>query len=149
MKRLEFFKSIFIGGLGIMIPGQIQVAIPKTTPPQSLSGSQGLVKLNSRQQIKLITSSVAGYQYYDGNLVEHELTAGMPLTLVREPKNRYDSNAIAIYYKSNKIGFIPMAENAILANMLDEGIMLETTVTAFNPEMPTWGRVEVEVGMMV
>ncbi len=145
MKRSEFFKSILLGGLGLIIPGQIQGIVPKTTLPSPVSGSKSPSLLNSRQQIKLLSSNVAGYQYYKGHLVENEFTTGVPLILVREPKNRYDSNAIAIYYKSTKIGFIPMAENTILANMLDQGVCLETTITTFNPEMPTWGRVEVEV----
>jgi hypothetical protein len=147
MKRVEFFRNIFLGGLGLMIPGTISGAIPKTTlsPSPSPSCSKGPLPLNSRQQITLLSSHVAGYQYHKGHHVENEFKSGVPLSLVREPKNRYDSNAIAIYFGLTKIGYIPDAENTVLANMLDQGVHLETTITAFNPEMPTWGRVEVEV----
>lgn len=151
MKRVEFFRNIFLGGLGLMIPGTISGAIPKTTlsPSPSLSCSNGPLPLNSRQQITLLSSHVAGYQYYKSHLVEHGFTTGVPLSLVREPKNRYDSNAIAIYYELTKIGYIPAAQNTILTNLLDQGVHLETSITAFNPEMPTWGRVEVEVILVV
>ena len=147
MKRVEFFRNILLGGLGLMIPGTISGAIPKTTlsPSPSPSGSKGPLPLNSRQQITLLSSHVAGYQYHKGHLVEHGFTAGVPLSLVREPKNRHDSNAIAIYYELTKIGYIQAALNTVLSNMLDQGVVLETTITAFNPEMPTWGRVEVEI----
>ena len=149
MKRVEFFRNIFLGGLGLMIPGTISGAIPKTTlspsPSPSPSCSKGTLPLNSRQQITLLASHVAGYQYHNGHLVEHGFTTGVPLSLVREPKNRHDSNAIAIYYELTKIGYIPAGFNTILTNMLDQGIVLETTITAFNPEMPTWGRVGVEI----
>ena len=147
MKRVEFFRNIFLGGLGLMIPGTISGAIPKTTlsTSPSPSGSKGHLTLNSRQQIKLLSSHVAGFQYYQGHLVEHEFKTGTPLILVREPKNRYDSDAIAIYYGPTKIGYIPAAENTVLTNMLDQGVLLQTTITSFNPEMPTWERVGVEI----
>jgi hypothetical protein len=145
MKRSEFFSSIFLSGLGLIIPGQLKGIVPKTTLPHSPTGSKGPSLLNSRQQIKLLSSNVAGYQYYKGHLIEHEFKTGVPLTLVREPKNRYDRNAIAIYFGLTKIGYIPAALNTVLSNMLDQGVHLETTITAFNPEMPTWGRVEVEI----
>ena len=130
-----------------MIPGTISGAIPKTTlsPSPSPSGSKGPLPLNSRQQITLLSSHVAGYQYHKGYLVENEFKSGVPLSLVREPKNRYDSNAIAIYYELTKIGYIPAAQNTVLTNLLDQGVHLETSIIAFNPDMPTWGRVEVEV----
>ena len=42
------------------------------------------------------------------------------LTLVREPKNPYDPNAIAVYHKEEKIGYIAKEQAIILAQILDE-----------------------------
>lgn len=37
----------------------------------------------------------------------------------REPDNKYDSRAIALYFEGEKIGFIPREDNVILSGFLD------------------------------
>ncbi len=43
------------------------------------------------------------------------------LTLVREPDNQYDKNAIAVHFDGKKVGHIPAPQAKILAPMLDAG----------------------------
>ncbi len=43
------------------------------------------------------------------------------LTLVREPDNNYDKNAIAVHLDGKKVGHIPAPQAKILAPMLDAG----------------------------
>jgi hypothetical protein len=40
--------------------------------------------------------------------------------IVREPKNRHDPNAIAIYGRERKVGYVSAAKSALLAPLLDE-----------------------------
>ena len=65
---------------------------------------------------------VAGYMYYNGELVEDALVRGTNLILVREPLNPHDNNAIALYFDDIKIGFIPRKQNSTIANMMDGGV---------------------------
>ncbi len=61
------------------------------------------------------TYFIAGFQYWDGALVIDKLKVGTKLDMVPEFDNPYDPNAIAIYYKGTKLGFMPKSENSIPA----------------------------------
>ena len=43
------------------------------------------------------------------------------LELVREDYNRYDPNAVAIYYKDMKLGFIPKNKNEMISQFIEMG----------------------------
>jgi hypothetical protein len=64
---------------------------------------------------------IAGFTYYEGVLVFDKLKIGTELRLKPEPENRYDANAVAIYFKKRKIGFVPRTCNKPIAAILDAG----------------------------
>lgn len=99
------------------------------------------------KQISLLGFFIAGYQYYEGEKTEHLLAAGSPLRLQREPGNTYDKNAVALYFNTHKLGFVPRASNEIVANLLDQNIPLTAKIAEVNREEGAWERVKVEVGM--
>lgn len=47
------------------------------------------------------------------------LQPGTPVKLVREPNNPKDTNAVAVYVDSTRIGYVPMKQNAVLAQFID------------------------------
>ena len=47
---------------------------------------------------------------------------GRYMALKREPNNPYDKNAIAIYLRTDKVGYIKAVHAEILAPLLDDGI---------------------------
>jgi hypothetical protein len=66
---------------------------------------------------------VAGTTYIK-NLyeIEAKLGKGQCLDLVREPDNKYDTFAIAIYNSNKeKLGYIPRDKNEMLARLMDAG----------------------------
>ena len=65
--------------------------------------------------------NVAGMRYWDGATVLDKLKPGKKLRLVAEPRNRHDPNAVAIYRKDVKIGYVPRANNAMIAQLLRFG----------------------------
>lgn len=67
------------------------------------------------------TTHVAGFQYGEGLFCYDELKVGKELRMVRDDKNRYDPNAIALYCGEFKVGYIPKAENEIYATFMDMG----------------------------
>jgi len=67
------------------------------------------------------------------------------LEMKREPQNHHDHQAIALYFEDKKIGYVPSVDNEILANMLDNNMVLQARIVKVNPSYPTWERVEVEV----
>ena len=57
------------------------------------------LKAYSKEELFTIT----GRSHYEGNVA---LTPGMPLKLVKEPDNEFDSDAIAVYAEDEKIGYV-------------------------------------------
>ena len=64
---------------------------------------------------------VAGFTYWDGCMALEELKIGTPLRLKRELENRFDPQAVAIYYGDYKLGYIPREENSVVSKLLDLG----------------------------
>jgi HIRAN domain len=56
---------------------------------------------------------------------------GVPVTMVREPKNKYDPNAVMVWIDGKHVGYIPSKTNAPLAAFIDqtgEQLTLENTI---------------------
>lgn len=75
-------------------------------------------------------SPLAGYQYYDGKALWHEMKPGDTLALVREPDNPHDANAIRLEWQGRKLGYVPRRENSDLARQMDRGTAVEARITA-------------------
>ena len=50
-------------------------------------------------------------RYWDGALVLDELKVGINLTMIVEENNPNDPDAVALYWKDAKIGYIPQDSN--------------------------------------
>lgn len=61
---------------------------------------------------------LAGFAYYDGIEIINELVLGTLVDLVGEPDNPYDPEAVAIYYKNRKIGYVPRDKNGLMSKLL-------------------------------
>ena len=90
--------------------------------------------------ILVLKTKVVGYQFYIENSEEKEalidIKPGTELLLYREPENKYDSLAIAVYLtETDKIGFIPRMNNETIARLMDAGKEFVTIVD--EPEPPT------------
>ncbi len=72
-------------------------------------------------------TAIVGVRFYQG--AAELLSAIRPdgekipsvITLVREPTNEFDANAIAVHFDDKKVGHIPAPQAKILAPMLDAG----------------------------
>lgn len=65
--------------------------------------------------------NVVGMRYWDGAKVISKLKPGKRLRLVAEPHNPADPNAVAIYRKDVKLGYIPRDQNDLAAQLLRFG----------------------------
>jgi len=128
MNRMEFFKSVILGGAGLM-------AFP---------GSADATQEN-KQKLKLIDAYIAGFQYYDGPEVADMLETGLKLTLRREPQNRYDHSAVEVYAGEAKLGYLPYRDNITIALLMDAGIRAHACITELDPESFPYGSVKMEV----
>ena len=87
--------------------------------------------------------NVAGMRYWDGAKVISKLKPGKRLRLVAEPHNPADPNAVAIYRKDVKLGYIPRDQNDLAAQLLRFGHddVLECRILKVDKKAETWNQV--------
>ncbi|NPA46945.1 MAG: hiran domain protein [Chlorobi bacterium] len=127
MKRRHFLKIIGGALAGISLGFR-----PKAKKPSVV-----------RERVSIYKAHLRGLAYYDYQKVKTQLHPGDKLILKREPENPYDADAIAVYFGKHKLGYLPAVENAVMARMLDEGLVLTAKVTAHSGK--PYREVEAEV----
>ena len=101
----------------------------------------------SAQSVRLLVQSspLAGFNYHQAPAVFANLRSGDALALLREADNPHDANAIGVYWREHKLGYVPRAQNAALAWAMDRGEAVVARVSRLlvhrNPRL----RVEFEV----
>ncbi len=120
-------------GDGYPIDGDMIVHPGKIEPP--LEGEVILSPEPPHKKVLFKECAVAGISFhlkYDDEIWD-ELEAGQEVALVRERKNKYDTNAVAIALKDDYdgdpdnfdfdfiLGYVPKSENEEIAKMLDMG----------------------------
>ena len=77
------------------------------------------------EKIFLLHSIIAGTSYVDNiDELEPKLNKGDRLDFFRESENPHDKKAILVKHRDNKIGYIPMVDNEVFANLMDAGKLL-------------------------
>jgi len=115
------------------------------------SGRRGLFFRNLMQSARttlLQESPIAGFQHHRGTAIWPFLREGEKLNLVRESINQHDPNAIAVYFRNDKLGYVPKRENATLAQMLDRGEKLDAQIIRLLDEENPWRRVRFQVSLL-
>ncbi|MEC9340737.1 MAG: HIRAN domain-containing protein [Pseudomonadota bacterium] len=100
------------------------------------------------QRRPLQDSPLAGFQYYRGRAVWSFLREGEALRLVREPFNFFDTHAVAVYFRNEKLGYLPRARNRAVAQMLDRGRTLHAEISRLQRSDDPWDRVQVRVSLV-
>lgn len=90
-------------------------------------------------------SPLAGYQYHAGREVWAQLAVGDALTLVREPDNGFDANAVRVDWRGRKLGYVPRRDNAHIARLLDRGQVLHARIVRLAESRDPWARVRFEI----
>jgi hypothetical protein len=90
-------------------------------------------------------SPLAGSQYYALGEFWREIRVGDRLELIREPENRYDRQAIRIEWRGHRLGYVPRAENRIIAEAMDAGERLVGRVSLVSDNENPWQRLAFEV----
>lgn len=66
--------------------------------------------------------SIVGTEHRGADVVAFmkDLAGGCPAVLVREPRNEHDPNAVAVWIDGRKVGYVPKAQNKVLAAFIDQ-----------------------------
>ena len=88
---------------------------------------------------------VSGYFFNDAAKVEPCLRKGLQLNMVREYLNAVNPNAIAIYFKDKKLGYVSHDISTELAAQMDKGKRFMATIKDFNPNEQPWSRLYISI----
>ena len=96
-------------------------------------------------RILVQSSPLAGFRYYDAAALWDEMRVGDALTLVREPDNPHDSNAVRVDWNGRQLGYVPRRENADVARQLDRGAPLRARISRLQMSRSPSKRIEFEI----
>lgn len=89
--------------------------------------------------------TLAGFAHHRAEAIWPFLRPGLPLELRREPWNRHDPLAVAVYYRREKLGYLPRADNAAIARWLDHGRPLHASIAGLTDSPHPLARVQLRV----
>jgi len=128
MKRIDFIRSLAISLTGMTLFPQIIISDEK-----------------QRKPVLLEHFYIAGYCYYDGEKVEHQLKVSDNLRIKREKDNPHDGKAISLWHNGHKLGFVPRHKNSTLAKLLDQKIEIKAVINKIYPDASPWNRIFVDI----
>lgn len=135
-KLVDMFRRRFIQFLSLLTAAPAVVkALPAPTSP-------------AVRRVPLVDAFIAGYQFHDGPDVEPRLRVGDALTLVRDPENTHDPQAIRLLWGDTMVGFVPRRRNDALSRLLDHGRKLEAHIVELRPDARPWERVRVVIELV-
>lgn len=84
-----------------------------------------------------ILTNVVELTYYDMIYIYHKMDEKSTLELRREHNHIFDRNAIEVYFKGIKIGYISPKVNPIIAKQMDRGNTVITRVKSIKKQKYT------------
>ena len=107
----------------------------------------GAPALAQQAEVRMLVQSspLAGFRYYDAKQVWDDMQVGDALTLVREPHNAYDGNAVRVEWRTHKLGYVPRTDNRAVAHHMDRGGQVEARISKLQPHRNPRQRIEFEV----
>ena len=80
-----------------------------------------VMEKKTEQRKHFLHCNIAGFTYWDGCLAMSQLEVGTKLEMVRDEDNKHDPDAVALYFKDYKLGYIPASHNEIISQLIDMG----------------------------
>lgn len=91
------------------------------------------------------SAPVAGFHYHGGPALWSALRTGDPLSLHRERDNPHDGQAVRVMWREHTLGYLPRAENPLIAQALDQGQALSARILRLQDHPNPRERVKIGV----
>lgn len=104
-----------------------------------------LTALAGEMRILVQSSPLAGFRYYAGEVLWDKLREGDALSLIREPDNAHDANAVRVEWQGQKLGYLPRAQNQAVAAAMDAGERVDARIAKLRQARNPWHRFLVDV----
>lgn len=100
------------------------------------------------QEIFLLEIDIAGTNHCkEIKAIENQIVPEKVLTMKREPDNKFDEFAIAIYCDNIRIGFVPAKMNLVCSRLMDAGKLFFCRVVTKDWEFK-WLRINANIYMV-
>ena len=132
MIRLEFIQNIFIL-MGSFIFFGIINRIYGTKLPSNT--------------VEILRFHIAGYVFYEREANQYQFRKSDLLQLKPEKTNEVAPNAIEIYFRNIKLGYIPQVYSGIISGILASNINLYAQLIELDVSKSTWERAYVGIFM--
>lgn len=93
-------------------------------------------------------SRIAGSHYYRLEQIVQLIQPDDPLTLQRQTDNRHDPAAIEVFWKNEKIGYVPRRHNTAAASLMDRGYQVEARVLRLMDQDEVWEPLELRIWLI-
>ena len=123
-------RRLFLERLGALLGIGLAPRVAQAAPPQ---------------RIELQRSSVAGFQYHQGETVWPLLAVGAARDLAREPDNQYDARAVRVDWQGQKLGYVSRMDNATVSHLLDQGQSVTAEIVGLRQSYNPWDWIEFAV----
>ena len=97
------------------------------------------------RSVTIQLSALAGFRHHCAPQVWTALHGQDLLSLAREEQNPYDPDAVALYWRGYKLGYLPKGENFLVARLLDADRSHSARVRRLEPNAPHNPRIRVAV----
>jgi hypothetical protein len=120
---------------------------PVKYQPGLLSGlAGGALSLDVfSRDILLLSTHIAGIMHQDPQAIFDAISEGEILQLKREPANKYDELAIAVWKGSVKCGYMPRDKNEVISKLMDAGKTVFAKAGSIDWEDDNWMTIEMDV----
>ncbi len=100
------------------------------------------------QEIFLLEIDIAGTNHCkEIKAVEHQIVPEKVLVMKREPTNKFDEFAIAIYCDQVRVGYVPAKLNLVCSRLMDAGKLFFCRVVSKDWEFK-WLRITANIYMV-
>lgn len=96
-------------------------------------------------RIVVQNAPLAGFVYYEGKAQWERMKSGDRMTLVREPANPHDPNAIRLEWQGHMLGYVPRRDNPDLARQMDLGARPEARITGLTKALNGRNQISYEI----
>lgn len=111
------------------------------------SGTLSLGEEILRQPLVIQHSRLAGFRHHAAPRLWSALSRGSTLSLTAESDNPHDPDAVAVYWRGTKLGYLPRTENLVAARLLARRRSLSARIRRLVPEAEHDRRLELDVLM--
>jgi hypothetical protein len=69
----------------------------------------------------------------------------LPVTMAHEPRNAHDPDAVALFWRGRKLGYLPRGENVMVARLLESNRPVSARIRRLIPRTDGYPQIQIEV----